>query len=84
MDELRRQLHEAIRQVFDDDAMQLSDETTAAEVEGWDSLMHVSLIIALEKRFGIRFATAEISALRDEGANLGTMLGLIRRKLTGV
>jgi acyl carrier protein len=53
---------------------------TANDVEGWDSLMHVNLIVALEKRLGIRFATAEISRLSDQGQNVGALLELVTRK----
>ena len=38
--------------------------TTAADIDGWDSMMHINLIIALEKRFGVRFAAAEISKIQ--------------------
>lgn len=81
MDELRNRLQEVFRDVFDDDAIVLRDGMTAADVAGWDSLMHINLIIAVEKRLGVRFATAEISGLKEPGQNVGTFLALLAKKL---
>ena len=80
MDELRSQVQEVFRNVFEDDHLSLRDDMTAADVDGWDSLTHINLIIALEKRLGIRFATAEISRLKDNGQNVGALLELVKRK----
>jgi len=81
MTEILGQFQEIMREVFDDDELSVSRETTATDVEGWDSLMHINLIIAVEKRFGVRFATAEISGLKGEGQNVGTFLDLVQQKL---
>ena len=70
MNELRDQLQGVFRNVFNDDALALQDNMTAADIEGWDSLMHINVIIAVEKRFGIKFATAEISGMKEEGENI--------------
>ncbi len=79
--ERREQLQDLFREVFDDDALQISESTTAADVVGWDSLMHINLIIATEKRFGVRFATAEISEMKEEGQNVGTFLQVLEQKI---
>jgi acyl carrier protein len=44
-------------------------------------LAHIDLIVAIEKRLGVRFATVEISRLKDDGANVGSLLELVARKL---
>jgi acyl carrier protein len=80
MDDLQADVQEVFRDVFDDDQITINDSTTADEVDGWDSLNHISLIIAIEKRYGIKFATAEISRLKEKGQNVGTLVDLIRRK----
>lgn len=80
MDDLLTDVQDVFRDLFDDDQITLTDSTTAEDVEGWDSLNHISLIIALEKRYGIKFATAEISRLKEKGQNVGTLVDLIRRK----
>jgi len=64
------------QQVFGNDTLSLSPSTTAHDVEGWDSLMHINLIVAVEREFKVRFTTREITALQ----NVGDLLGLIARK----
>jgi acyl carrier protein len=81
MDELRGDLEQVFREVFGDDGIELRAETTADDIDGWDSLAHIDLIVAVERRFGVKFATAEISALKEEGQNVGSMLAQLSRKL---
>jgi acyl carrier protein len=81
MEEIRQQVQEAFREVFEDPALLLNDGMTAEDVEGWDSLTHINLVVAIEKRLGVRFATSEISGLKEDGANVGSMLELVARKL---
>ena len=61
------QLNEIFQDVFEDDELEVSRETTAHDVEGWDSLMHVTLIVNVEKAFGVKFSSSEISALKKVG-----------------
>jgi acyl carrier protein len=61
------QLTEIFRDLFDDEALVLSPEMTAADVPGWDSVNHMNLIVAAEVKFGITFRTAEIESLRNVG-----------------
>ena len=70
-------LTELFHDLFADDTIVLTPETTAAEVDGWDSIKHISLIVAVEDRFGIRIGTNEIERL----ANVGDLLATIRSKL---
>jgi acyl carrier protein len=79
-DEIREQVEQVFQDVFQDDDVRLRDDMTANDVEGWDSLMHVNLIIALEKRLAIKFAAAEISRLTEPGQNVGNLLDLVMRK----
>ena len=81
MEEVRQQVQEILREVFDDPALLLNDRMTAEDVDGWDSLAHINLIVAIEKRLGVKFATAEISRLKDDGANIGSLMELVARKL---
>jgi len=55
------------RQVFGDDELVVTRATTAADVEGWDSLTHVSLMLSIEKRFAIRFKSAQVASLENVG-----------------
>ena len=80
MEELRDRVQEVFREVFEDPALVLNDLMTAEDVVGWDSLAHINLVIAIEKRLWVKFATAEISRLKEDGSNVGTMLELVARK----
>lgn len=55
------------RTLFNDPGLQLRDDLTARDVDGWDSLNHVNLMILIEEEFGVRFTTGEVSALQDVG-----------------
>lgn len=69
-------LEPVFRQVFDDEAIVLSNTTTADDIDEWDSLTHMNLVIVLELNFKIKFALGELQKLR----NVGDMLDLINRK----
>jgi acyl carrier protein len=79
--DIRAELQEIFRQVFDDPTIVLKDEMTAADVEGWDSVTHIDLLIAVERALGIKFATAEMSRLKDPDQNIGSFVRLIQSKL---
>jgi acyl carrier protein len=72
------ELTDIFHDVFADDSIVLRPETTAKDVDGWDSFNHLSIIVAVEGRFGIHFGTKEI----EELTNIGRMAGLIQQKLT--
>ncbi len=71
------ELTSVFRQVFDDDTIVVHPATTANEVEGWDSLSHVNLIVAIETGFGIRFSQKELLGFR----NVGDLFNGINAKL---
>jgi acyl carrier protein len=71
------ELNPIFRQVFDDDAIELARVTTADDIDAWDSLTHMNLVMALELQFRIKFALGELQSLK----NVGDMLDLINRKL---
>jgi len=81
MNDLREQVLDVFRQVFDAPDLILGDEMTAYDVTGWDSLTHIDLMIALERRLKIKFAIAEISRTKEPGQNVGSLVQLIDRKL---
>ena len=61
------QLNQVFQDIFDDDELTITRQTTAKDVEGWDSLMHVRLLVNVEKAFKIKFSSTEFDALRDVG-----------------
>jgi acyl carrier protein len=67
MSTVSAELVAVFRDVFEDDTLEVSRSTTAAAVPGWDSLRHVSLVLAVERAFGIRFSSAEVAMLQDAG-----------------
>lgn len=81
MSDVTSSLQEVFREVFDDPSIVLRDELTAEDVDGWDSLAHINLIIAVERRFKIRLATAEISKTKAAGSNVGSFRKLIEGKV---
>lgn len=60
-------LNAIFRQVFDDDTIEVARESTANDVDGWDSLSHVNLILAVESKFKIRFTQRELLTFRNVG-----------------
>lgn len=67
--EVMKNLQDIFRDQFDNGEIILTDETTAADIEGWDSLAHMELIFRVESFFSIRFAMGEINSF----ANVGEM-----------
>ncbi len=76
-EELVSRVTDIFRRNFDDDSIVLTDETTAADIEEWDSLEQINLLLAMEKAFSIKFSVGEVEGLR----NVGEMLDLIESKL---
>jgi acyl carrier protein len=80
MPDVRQRVEAIFRELFEDDGLVLKETMTASDIDGWDSLAHINLIIAVESEFGIRFAAAEISGLKGPGQTVGSFLDLVRRK----
>ena len=75
--EILARVQEVFRDELELDDLVLTDETTADDVEEWDSLSHVQLVVALEKAFGIKFTSLEIMKWR----NVGEMVNSMEEKL---
>jgi acyl carrier protein len=73
MEDRLERLNQIFQEVFDDDELEISRKTAAKDVEGWDSLMHVRLIVNVEKAFKVKFISAEVASLK----NVGELLDLI-------
>ena len=74
---IHRKLEEIFKSVFDRPELAINDEMTADDVEGWDSLAQINLVVGAEDAFAVRFQTAEIKALK----NVGQFKRLIADKL---
>lgn len=75
---LYTKLTEIFQEVFDDDEIALAPHLTADEIDGWDSLKHVRLIVSVEKGFGVKFAASEVGRLK----NVGDLADLINAKVS--
>ena len=74
--EILKQVNEIFIDILDNDEIVLHQETTANDVEDWDSLTHIQLIVAIEKHFKLRFSSTEIR----EWKNVGEMCIAIKNK----
>ena len=75
--EIIEELQEIFREIFDEDELVISRDTTAEDIEDWDSLTHMQLIVEIEKKYGIKFTAAEIK----KAANVGEFIDIIKEKL---
>jgi acyl carrier protein len=74
--DIRTDLTAVFQEVFGQPSLEIRDAMTAADVAGWDSLTHITLIFAIEKRFGVKFSTREVQRMK----NVGDLVGLIAQK----
>lgn len=72
-EEVFEEVREIFRDNFDDDELVIVDETNSSDIEDWDSIEHINLVIAMEKRFNLKFNIKEVGKL----ANVGEMVDLI-------
>lgn len=72
-EEVYEALSEVFQDVFDDEDIRVNDATTAADIEDWDSLEHINLIVAVEKKFNIKFNMGEVNTFK----NVGEMVDII-------
>lgn len=64
---LRDRLQELFREVFSDETLVLTPETSARDIPGWDSVAHINLMFAIEETFGFQFAGNELAEMRNVG-----------------
>ena len=76
-EEVFEKINEVFRDVFEDDDITVTDATTAADIEDWDSLEHINLVNAIEQEFGIKFNMGQIVSMK----NVGEMADIIMEKL---
>ncbi len=76
MEEIFERLNGVFRDVFDDDSIEVNPNTTADDIEDWDSLNHITLIDAVESEFGVKFTMGEVSGMK----NVGEMAEIIQKR----
>jgi acyl carrier protein len=76
-DELLLQLQDIFQDIFDDETLVLTRDSSASTIEDWDSLAHVNLVTAIEKRYKVHFGLGELHGLK----NVGDMVDLLQKLL---
>lgn len=74
-EEVFEKLNEVFRDVFDDESIVVTDTTTANDIEDWDSLEHINLIVAIENKFQIKFKMNEVTGLKNVGEMVDVIIG---------
>ena len=74
--EIMEGITEVVREALGDDTITLTPNSVAGDFAGWDSFTHITIVVATEMRFGIKFRTAEIESLRE----IGDFIALIQKK----
>jgi acyl carrier protein len=77
MSAILERMQPVFREVFDEPGLVLSGDMTADDIENWDSFTVVDLIVAVEREFGVKFTTAEVTGLNS----VGTLASLVERKI---
>ena len=77
-EQLQSTLTEVFQDVFNDDTLVLRPDLSAENVEGWDSLTHIRLLVTIERTFKIKFTVTEVGELK----NVGELMNLVQAKLS--
>ena len=73
--EILEKTNEIFHDVFDDDSLVITETTTAADIEDWDSLTHITLVSEIENTFGQKFSMKEVLGMQ----NVGEMIDILVR-----
>ena len=76
-DEIFNELNTIFRNNFDDESITLKDTTSSGDIEDWDSLEQINLVMAIQNKFKVKFNIEEVNAMK----NVGEMVDFIMRKL---
>lgn len=77
LNQIMKEVNDIFIDVLDNEDIKLTPETCAKDVEEWDSLNHIQLVVAVEKHFKLRFTTADIQSWK----NVGEMCAAIEKRL---
>ncbi len=72
---VHKRLNAIFQDVFDDENIQIIDATTSKDIEEWDSMMHITLVVAIEKEFGVTLNAANVGEMTDVGAMIDMLVG---------
>ena len=77
-EEIYERLNNVFRDIFDDESIVVNENTTANDIEDWDSLEHINLVVAVEQEFGMKFNMNEVTSMK----NVGEMASIILERAT--
>ena len=75
-EEVFERLNKVFRDIFDDESIVVTEETTSSDIEDWDSLEHINLVVAVEQEFGMKFNMNEVTTMK----NVGEMVDIIIKR----
>ncbi len=76
-EEVFERLNKVFQDIFDDDSIVVNEETTSADIEDWDSLEHINLVVAIEQEFNMKFNMNEVTTMK----NVGEMVSIILSRI---
>jgi len=77
-EEVFDKLNEIFRRNFDDDEIELNDETSSEDIEDWDSLEQINLVVAIQDTFNVKFNIDEVNAMKNVGEMVDSILDKLR------
>ena len=80
LNKIMQDLNQIFRELFMDDTLTVNTNTTAADVDGWDSMMHVNLIVNIEEWFGVRFTSYEVGSFKNVGDVVTTLIAKLSNR----
>lgn len=75
-EEVYERLNQVFQEVFDDESLEVQDETTADDVDGWDSFEHINLMVAVEDEFSFKMPMGKVVAMKNVGEMVDIILEL--------
>lgn len=76
-EKIYEELDEVFQDVFDDESIHVTADTTVKDIEDWDSLEHINLVVAIENHFGMKFNMNEVTTMK----NVGEMVQIIKERI---
>ena len=76
-EEVFERLNKVFRDVFDDDDITVTETTTSADIDDWDSLEHINLVAAVEQEFGVKFNMGQVNTMKNVGEMVDIILSQI-------
>ena len=77
-EEIYERLNKVFQDIFDDESITVNENTTSNDIEDWDSLEHINLVVAVEQEFGMKFNMNEVTTMK----NVGEMVDIILSRIS--